>query len=282
MSLAGFVTITRPTNALVAGIAAVIAYLIATGTVIPEALYLFVIVSLITAAGNVINDYFDASIDAINRPERPIPSGKVTRMAARGFSVMLFLGGILVSLFTNQLCIAIAIFNSLLLVAYAANLKTTPFFGNVTVSYLAASMFLFGGALNGTEGLIHVLPVALITFFAMLSRELVKDAEDVEGDAAGGASTLPILIGVKKTASLAFIFAVLAVIASLFPYFWWGIFYIAGIIPVDIVILVAAGRAISRDSPAGIRNSGAATLLKIGFFASLLVFTLSAIFLTRV
>jgi geranylgeranylglycerol-phosphate geranylgeranyltransferase len=282
MSLAGFVTITRPTNALVAGLAAVVAYLIATGTIIPAALYLFVVVTLITAAGNTVNDYFDAAIDAINRPDRPIPSGMVTRLAARNFSVILFLAGFFVSLATSQLCIAIAVFNSLLLVAYAANLKSTPFFGNVTVSYLAASMFLFGGALNGPGGLIHVLPIAVITFFAMLSRELVKDAEDVEGDAAGGASTLPIIIGVKKTASLAFIFAVLAVIASFFPYTWWGVFYIAGIIPVDIIILVAAARAISHDTPAGIRESGAATLLKIGFFASLLVFTLSAVFLTPV
>jgi geranylgeranylglycerol-phosphate geranylgeranyltransferase len=282
MSLAGFVTITRPTNALVAGLAAVVAYLIATGTVIPATLFLFVIVALITAAGNVINDYFDAAIDAINRPDRPIPSGQVTRMAARSFSVMLFLGGILVSLFTSPLCIAIAVFNSFLLVAYAARLKSTPFFGNATVSFLAASMFLFGGALAGTEGLIHVLPVAVITFFAMLSRELIKDAEDVKGDAACGASTLPIFIGVKKTTTLAVIFAILAVIASFVPYTWWGVFYLAGILPVDIIILIAAARAVSRETPEGIRDSGAASLLKIGFFASLVVFFLAAVFLTPV
>ena len=280
MSPAGFVTITRPANALVAGLASVVAYLIATGTVIPAAFLLFVIVALITAAGNIINDYFDAAIDAINRPDRPIPSGKVTRMAARGFSVMLFLGGILVSLFTSPLCIAIAIFNSILLVAYAAKLKSTPFFGNATVSYLAASMFLFGGALDGPGGLVHVLPIAAITFFAMLSRELIKDAEDVEGDTAGGASTLPIRIGIKKTARLALLFAVLAVITSFIPYFWWGFLYVAGIIPVDIVILIAAARAISCDTPAGIRTSQASTLLKGGFFASLIVFTLAAVFLT--
>jgi geranylgeranylglycerol-phosphate geranylgeranyltransferase len=195
---------------------------------------------------------------------------------------MLFLGGILVSLFTSPLCIAIAVFNSFLLVAYAAKLKSTPFFGNAAVSYLAASMFLFGGALNGTEGLIRVLPVAVITFFAMLSRELIKDAEDVKGDAAGGASTLPILIGVKKTTGLAFIFAVFAVIASFFPSVWWGVFYLAGIIPVDIVILIAAARAVSRETPEGIRQSGASNLLKNGFFASLVVFFLAAVFLTPV
>ena len=46
MSLAGLFTITRPLNSLVAGLAAIVAYLIDTGTVIPESLLLFVIVAI--------------------------------------------------------------------------------------------------------------------------------------------------------------------------------------------------------------------------------------------
>ena len=205
MRLAGFITITRPVNSFVAGLAAIVAYLIDTGTVIPESLLLFFIVALITAAGNVINDFFDAEIDAINRPDRPIPSGAVSRGAARGFAITLFLAGILVSFFTNPLCIGIAIFNVVLLIAYAAKLKSTPFIGNIVVAYLSASIFLFGGALNGFDGLVHIIPIAAITFFAMLSRELLKDAEDVEGDRAGGADTVPIRIGIKKTSEFALI-----------------------------------------------------------------------------
>src|SRR5665647_2950137 len=109
MRLAGFFTITRPLNSLVAGLAAIVAYLIDTGTVIPQTLLLFAIVALITAAGNVINDFFDVRIDAINRPDRPIPSGAVTSAAARSFAVTLFLAGVLVSFFTNPLCIGIAV-----------------------------------------------------------------------------------------------------------------------------------------------------------------------------
>jgi geranylgeranylglycerol-phosphate geranylgeranyltransferase len=180
MRFAGFFTLTRPVNSLVAGLAAILAYLIDTGTVLPQTLFLFAIVALITAAGNVINDFFDVKIDAINRPDRPIPSGAVSRAAARGFAVTLFLAGILVSFFTNPLCIGIAVVNSLILLAYAGKLKRTPLLGNLTVAYLSASIFLFGGALNGWNGLVHITPIAAITFFAMLSRELVKDAEDVE------------------------------------------------------------------------------------------------------
>ena len=279
MSLAGFFTITRPLNAIVAGLAAVIAYIIATGTVIPGVLLLFVVVTLITAAGNVINDYFDVEIDRVNRPDRPIPSGQVILPAARAYALVLFVTGIFVCFFTNELCIAIAVFNSLLLIAYAARLKRTPLFGNITVSFLAASMFLFGGALNGLPGLFHVLPFAVMTFFAMLARELVKDGEDVEGDKASGAVTIPIRYGIKATMILALFCAVLGVVASLAPYLWWGFWYIIGILPVDGIILYACIKAVRCTTPSDVKASGASTLLKAGMFASLVIFTLSALFL---
>jgi geranylgeranylglycerol-phosphate geranylgeranyltransferase len=279
MRLAGFFKLTRPTNSVVAGLAAIVAYLIDTGTIIPETLLLFSIVALITAAGNVINDFFDAEIDAINRPDRSIPSGAVIRGAARGFAVMLFLAGILLSFFTNSLCIGITILNSLILIAYAAKLKSTPLSGNIAVAYLSASIFLFGGALNGWDGLIRILPIAVITFFAMLSRELLKDAEDVEGDRAGGADTVPLRIGIKKTSELALITTVLAVAASFIPYFWWGAWYLGGIIVVDIIIIIAAVRALNCETPACVKASKASSLLKAGMFASLVVFCLSAVFL---
>jgi geranylgeranylglycerol-phosphate geranylgeranyltransferase len=279
MRFAGFFTLTRPVNSLVAGLAAILAYLIDTGTVIPQTLFLFAIVTLITAAGNVINDFFDVKIDTINRPDRPIPSGAVSRAAARVFAVTLFLAGILVSFFTNPLCIGIAVVNSLILIAYAGKLKRTPLLGNITVAYLSASIFLFGGALNGWNGLAHIIPIAAITFFAMLSRELVKDAEDVEGDKAGDADTVPIRIGIKKTSRLALISTVLAVAASFIPYFWWGTWYLAGIIIVDSLILFAALRGLKCATPACIKASMASSLLKAGMFTSLVVFTLSAVFL---
>jgi len=280
MRLAGFITITRPVNSFVAGLAAIVAYLIDTGTVIPESLLLFFIVSLITAAGNVINDFFDAEIDAINRPDRPIPSGAISRGAAQGFAITLFLAGILVSFFTNPLCVGIAIFNAVLLIAYAAKLKSTPLLGNIVVAYLSASIFLFGGALNGFDGLVRIIPIAAITFFAMLSRELLKDAEDVEGDRAGGADTVPIRIGIKKTSEFALITAVLAVAASFIPYLWWGAWYLGGIIAVDTIIIIAAMRGLNCETPGCVKASHASSLLKAGMFASLVVFTLSAVFLS--
>ena len=279
MKLSGFLAITRPTNSCVAGLAAIVAYLIDTGTIIPETFLLFTVVALITAAGNVINDFFDAKIDEVNRPLRPIPSGKVSRGAARGFAVTLFLAGIFVSFFTSSLCIGIAIINSLLLIGYAAKLKSTPLLGNIAVAYLSASIFLFGGAFNGWTGFIHIIPIAVITFFAMVSRELLKDAEDIEGDLAGGADTVPIRIGIKRTAEIALVITFFSVAASFIPYFWWGGWYLSGIILVDVIIIFAAFRGLHCETSSCLKASNASSILKAGMFASLVVFTLSAVFM---
>ena len=279
MTVTGYWRIVRPVNAIVAGLAAALGYLIATGTLIPSVIFLFVIVVLITGAGNTINDYFDHAIDKVNRPDRPIPAGVVTITGALFFAGLLFTGGILISLFTNPFCAFFAIFNSILLIAYAKILKSTPFLGNLVVVYLSGSIFLFGGAFAGLSGLINNAVIALITIFAMLAREILKDAEDVPGDIAAGAKTFPVLFGIRRSIGISIIFAIIAVAISFYPYYRWGALYLACIIPVDIIILYSAWRASGCSNPECIKKSRSTDYLKYGMFASLIVFTGAALFL---
>lgn len=278
MKLPGIVRIIRPVNAVVAGLAAILGYGIAAGNLVTGTILLFSAVFLITAGGNSINDYFDADIDQINRPDRPIPSGDVRPRMAWNISFALFSCGILIAVFTNPVCFGIAVFNTLLLVLYAARLKRTFVAGNLAVSYLSASIFLFGGAYLGYEGIIRVLPVVLVTLFAMLSREILKTAEDVEGDAASGADTVPVRYGVRSAVLLSAVFALCAIAGSIYPVLWWGNWYLGGILIVDSVIIFAAVRPVSCTDSRCIRESGATTLLKAGMFGSLVVFTLAALF----
>lgn len=278
MSVSAFIRITRPHNAVVAGLTALIGYLIATGTLTPPSLLLAVIVALITAGGNVINDVRDVEIDRINRPDRPIPAGDISLAGARAYAAALFVGGIAIATLTTTLCLAIAIINSVILIVYADRLKRTPVLGNVAVAYLAGSVFLFGGAFAGIEGLVRNLSLAAITFLATIARELLKDAEDVDGDAAGGARTLPMIVGVRKTGIFAFACACGAVAASLLPFGdWWGLFYLAGIAVVDLVILFGAFRGLSCTTPGCVRESNATSILRAGMFAALAVFAIAAV-----
>ncbi|MDV2482840.1 geranylgeranylglycerol-phosphate geranylgeranyltransferase [Methanoculleus sp. Wushi-C6] len=278
MSAAAFVRITRPHNAVVAGLTALIGYLVATGTLTPPTLLLAVAVGLITAAGNVINDVYDVEIDRINRPDRPIPAGLISLAGARTYTVALFAGGLLAAAMTTALSFAIALVNTVVLIAYAVWLKRTPGLGNIAVAYLTASVFLFGGAFAGVEGLVQNLSLAAITFLATIAREVLKDAEDVEGDAVGGARTLPMIIGVRETGWLALACACGAVVASLLPSGdWWSPFYLVAIAVVDAVILFAAFRGARCATPACVRASGATSILRAGMFAALAVFAVAAV-----
>jgi len=179
-------------------------------------------VFLITGAGNAINDVYDVEIDQINRPTRPIPSGRITVRRSILTSLVLFLMGIVISLYISVEvgflgCLVLALFNSGLLVEYARRLKRTALCGNLSVAYLTASTFLYGGAMVGYSALENVLVLVLLAFLATLARELIKDVEDVRGDRALGASTLPIIAGKRWAVGIALACIVLGVCLSPLP-----------------------------------------------------------------
>ncbi len=166
--------------------------------------------TLIAAAGYVINDFFDIPIDVINRPNRILPSGKITPKAAYIFSVILFISGITASYFTqNFYCVLIAIANSILLFSYAKTFKMSFLAGNILVSYTTASTFLFGGFCN--DNLKNSMVIVIFAFLYTFIREMVKDGEDIEGDIKLGAKTLAVKIG-RKNIAIVSIFPALAII----------------------------------------------------------------------
>jgi geranylgeranylglycerol-phosphate geranylgeranyltransferase len=280
MALPWFIRILRPVNAVMAGIASLLGVVVATGTIPPQSLLLVPVVVLITGAGNAVNDYYDREIDAVNRPDRPIPHGEVTPAGALRYSAVLFVAAVLLAIFVTPECLAIAVINSLVLVVYARNLKGLPLAGNLAVGYLAGSIFLFGGAFAGLEGLLLNIPVAGVTFLCMTSREVLKDAEDIEGDRLGGARTLPMITGVGNAARLSFLLALAAVILSYLPIFpWWGMAYVGLITVADIIILFGAAAALRCAEPACLRSSNATGILKNGMFLALGILIASAVLL---
>ncbi|MDD1677088.1 MAG: geranylgeranylglycerol-phosphate geranylgeranyltransferase [Methanomicrobiales archaeon] len=279
MHAMGYFRITRPVNAIVAGLATILGYLIAGHFPGPELLPLILTVILVTAAGNTINDYYDAAIDRVNRPDRPIPRGEVSMHGAYIIACALFALGIFATIAANLLCTVIALFNSLLLIGYAAKLKRIPLAGNLAVAYLSGSIFLFGGALAGISGIIANLPLAVITMLSMLAREILKAAEDLKGDAVGGARTLPMVTGVRSSVYIAIAAIAGACGLALTPIVkGWGITYLALMVPTTLFLLVAVLRARDCATPECVRLSGSTRLLKLGMFLALAVLIAAALY----
>jgi geranylgeranylglycerol-phosphate geranylgeranyltransferase len=254
---------------MMAAAAAIIGLAIAGGLSPRSTTLIFLVVFLVTGAGNAINDYYDRQIDFINRPARPIPSGRIAPRAALNFSLALFAAGCLLAGLVNQVCLALAAFNSALLFLYARNLKATPLAGNICVAFLTGSTFLFGGAAAGLQGLFANQVPFLLSFLVSMSREIAKDIEDMAGDIAGGARTLPILAGERASSALAAAFALAAVVLSFFAPF--GRAYLAVVAVADLFFLHSVGK-IGRGDATGCQKA-----LKRGMAVALVAFLAAAL-----
>ena len=241
----GFLELTRPGNAIAAGVLTFTGAIVAGGTpddtlVVGAAILATVFA---TGAGNAINDYFDRNIDRINRPDRPIPRGAVSADEAKWFSIALFGGAVVSALALPLVAIAIAVVNLTALVAYTEFLKGLPGVGNVVVAALTGSTFLFGGAAIGAP--LGAVVLSVLAALATLTREIVKDVEDIAGDKEEGLRTLPIVIGERP--SLVFGTGVLAVavLASVVPYLdgEFGLAYLGLVIPADVLMLAGTIRS---------------------------------------
>ncbi len=248
----GYVAELRPLNCAMAAAAALIGVFVSLATISPAllipALTAFAAVFLITAGGNVINDYYDVEIDRINKPARPLPAGLLTPSDALVYAALLLLVGTMIGWFINPVCFVIAALNSSLLVLYSWRLKRSALVGNLLVGYLTGSVFLFGGASVYSFYVPSVLFVSAMC--AITSREIVKDIEDIRGDQRVGATTFPIRYGEPLSRKAAALFMLIAVAVSPLPFIIaaFGITYLSIVAVADIVLLAAV--AFSWISPA--------------------------------
>jgi 4-hydroxybenzoate polyprenyltransferase len=169
------------------------------------------------AASNAINDYYDTRADLINKPHKQVVGKWLSPKQAWDAFIILNIAGVglsvLVAVRLNMpVIIAVFAISSVLLWLYSFRLKQWPLIGNVYVALMSTLAIgiiwiaeYIGGLRQGfpdqvMERITFVaLAYGLFTFFSFLSREILKDIEDVTGDEMAGCKTLPIVAGVKTT-----------------------------------------------------------------------------------
>ena len=273
--LKAVLTITRPVNVVITFVSVVIATIICLPTKIPE---LYVILAAFSAAltaasGNIINDIFDIEIDKINRPLRPLPSGKITVKEAYTLYFVLLILSISFSLIISYLAFIIVIISNLLLLLYAKYLKRIPLIGNITVAFLTGMVFIFGGVV--VENPSAAIIPATFALLVNLIREIVKDMQDFEGDEKAGIKTFPVKFGFQKSKFIILFISLALILYTLYP-FITQIYRIEYFIVVMIIvnpILVYCLKILFQDHSLKNLNK-ISNLLKIS-----MVFGLIAIFL---
>jgi geranylgeranylglycerol-phosphate geranylgeranyltransferase len=207
-------SILRPHNMLASAFAVVAGNVIARGEGGAVLIVTAVLAALVTGTGNILNDCFDLAVDRINKPGRPLPSGRITPRAAIAWYMLISVAvttaaAILVPRAVGALIIAW----QLALACYARWLKRSLLAGNLVVAAISASAFL-AGALVAGHAMAALIP-GLIAFFFVLCREIVKGAEDVEGDRMGNVRTLAVVMGAPRAGTIAAVLMLL--LAALLP-----------------------------------------------------------------
>ena len=183
---------------------------------------------LIMAGGYLINDIYDRTADAINRPERTklfekYEEDKLYNIVMSLFGVGVLLGGILAFYIDKWLYVAFPIFTVFLLYQYAHQLKRRPFIGNLTIAFLAGLMIISLMAFDvipalendmevkeNYQGIMYIyLIFACFSFYTTLMREMLKDIEDMDGDRKAGYHTLPIVWNERSVRFVVFLLLML-------------------------------------------------------------------------
>jgi geranylgeranylglycerol-phosphate geranylgeranyltransferase len=268
-----YLEILRPFNALM-GVIAVLLVALISGNFTIYVPVACVIVFIFTGAGNAINDYVDHKIDAINKPNRPIPSGRISLKTAATYSVSLFVIATFMALAIGIIPGIIVILSAVLMFLYAYRLKTSCLIGNLSIAFLTGLCFVFAGVV-----LSNVYVSILLGFYAFLmtmAREIVKDMEDVEGDSAEGASTFPIRFGMRASSILAAVFMLVASLTSPMLYFV-GIFNMVYLIVLIFAIILFMVCAVSILKDQSIDNTRKVSKrIKIGMGIVFLGFALGS------
>jgi 4-hydroxybenzoate polyprenyltransferase len=182
---------------------------------------------LIAAAGYIINDYYDIKIDTINKPRRVVIGRIMRRRHAMVTHSAFNALGIGLGLLVGLKVAAVNLVAAFVLWLYSNQLKRLPFIGNFTVALLTAASLLVIILYAPRNGFL-VVSFAVFAFFISLIREIIKDMEDLRGDATFGCQTLPIVWGIRRTKSLLYILigSFLVILFTLSFYLQeWIVFY---------------------------------------------------------
>ena len=213
-----YLALIRPGNAILTAIAVIAGAFIAAGPDIVnfqvEIAICCISAMMLVGGGNALNDYNDRESDKENHPNRPIPSGEINAETALNYSyTLLGLGLAILFLSPNKIDnldlmpFIIALLGMITLVAYENGLKAAGITGNIAVGFMSGAVFLYAGmAVNNPGPTIWMFGLA---FLATISREIVKDIQDLEGDR--DRRTLPSRIGISYSLNIAILILLIAI-----------------------------------------------------------------------
>lgn len=186
--------------------------------------------------------------------------------------VIAILHGLLFNI--GYLNIFIALFMVFIGWLYAAWGKKSGFIGNIIVSVSFSIGLVYGAILNNSNVPYYIYFFFLTSFFLLLSREIIKGCEDIEGDKNEGVKTLAIRIGTEKSTKISMVIGIFAIVFFILPYFtninnpiFFLISMVFGLGVVSYAVIIMMKRNLERED-----FKKVSLILKLGAYLGLIAF----------
>ena len=175
-------------------------------------LFLIVLASSLTiASGYIINNFYDAQKDLINRPKKSM----LDRLVSQGTKLQVYFAlNFIVVLLAFMVSWRAAVFFAgyiFLIWFYSHKLKKYPVIGNLTAAFLAVLPF-FGILMYFKNFYQVIFAHATFLYLLILTRELIKDLENIKGDIVADYRTIPVMFGESMSKTIITVLTFLTVL----------------------------------------------------------------------
>ena len=228
---------------------------------------------LIAAAGYVINDYFDVNIDQINKPEKLVVNKIINRRWTILWHWAFSFAGVLISFYVswkigNWLIGFVNLGCVLILLLYSTSFKKRLLIGNLIIAVLTSWVVVVLLVVEWRpitvnnpeliEAMSRLFKLGILygsfAFIISLVREVVKDIEDMQGDAKYNCKTMPIVWGVNVAKMFAGVWLIVLTASIIIVQFyilpfrwWWNILYSVVLVIIPLIwILIKLYMAVSK------------------------------------
>lgn len=188
---------------------------------------------ILCGLSQVINDYFDREVDALNEPDRLIPSGRVSIQQVMWTIIVLIILGVGIGLWLERGVAALVLVGVFLAVAYSAppmRAKRNGWYGNALAAISYEGLAWLAGHLAFAALTPGSLLLAALYSFGTHGIMSINDYKSIDGDSRSGILTIPVQYGPKGAARLIVGTMVLAQMGVLVAFAAWGLWHIVAIL----------------------------------------------------
>jgi len=205
---------------------------------------------VLTGFSQVINDYFDRDVDAINEPDRPIPSGDITLPQVALMVVLLGVAGTALALYLGVGVFRLAAVGFVLAALYSAppvRAKRNGWVGNGMVAISYEGLAWMAGHLTFAALTPASIVIALLYSFGTHGIMSINDYKSIEGDRASGIRTIPVIYGTQRAALLILVTMNIAQLGVIGIFAVQGHWLYAGIIAAILLAQLPTQRGFLRE-----------------------------------